>query len=40
VEYIYQENKGTIEDIEKNYKKGIVIEPVAEYHLEQFEVES
>jgi ribonuclease G len=40
VELIYQEYKGLIEGIEKNYKKGIVIEPVAEYHLEQFEVDS
>ena len=39
VDSLYQENKPFIEDIEKRYKKGIVIEPMAEFHLEQYEVE-
>ncbi len=39
VDLLYQENKGFIEDIEKKYKKGIVIEPSVEYLTDQFEVE-
>lgn len=38
VDLIYQENKSFIEDIEKKYKKGIVIEPLVDYLTEQYEV--
>ncbi|MCX7959711.1 MAG: Rne/Rng family ribonuclease, partial [Deltaproteobacteria bacterium] len=36
---LYQENKGFVEDIEKKYKKGIVIEPSVDYLTDQYEVE-
>jgi ribonuclease G len=39
VDSLYQENKTFLEDIEKKYKKGIVIEPIVEFHQEQYEVE-
>ncbi|MCX7945114.1 MAG: Rne/Rng family ribonuclease [Deltaproteobacteria bacterium] len=39
VDILYHEDKSLIEDIEKKYKKGIVIEPVADYLVDQYEVE-
>lgn len=37
-ELLYQENKTYIEDIEKKYKKGIVIESLVDYQVDQYEV--
>ncbi len=38
VEFLYQECKLHIEEIEKKYKKVILIESEGSYHIEQFEV--
>lgn len=39
VDFLYQDNKGFLENVEKKYKKGIVIESIVDYHPEQYEVE-